>query len=768
MSSIRIEFTEPVQPLSIGPSLFGARAPDVSTLVKIEFGPSTQRTEMPFALRPVSVFDLSVYELVPAFNFPGAGSNQVTCGTFSEVTVTVNSPIAPDTPLLRDLASNNGEFNTNVLGVTTSFETGQGPGIVNAPVAPDTVLIARVGAQAGLSVVDLNGFGQSTGNPLYDADEMIEGYSNFPNNPNLQSSGLIPPIQVGSCTIDGGSAGVFTLTKDSALNDLVVRTPLITSVGDLMLGNALDGPFNNGGLSGCMASTGGNICSESGRKQVAPIVTGSNTLGPLQTNQFGNIVAGAPNLISWAPHPNPPALVFPPLCVTPFLGTQEPSSVDNNGGPTGLGTVVGNQLAPAGDPFGDPNADPPVRPSGLLTAEQNSFFLGPSQGIPPGQGTSCVFYQIRQQVGHFLYVVDRQRGEVVVFNSNRMTVIDRISTPDPTSLAMGTNLDFLAVSNQQADVVSFIDINPNSSNFHQVVKTTAVGDSPRGLAWDPGNEDILVCNEGDSSLSIISCFSFEVRKTVNAQLNGPFEVAITPRQTTFGFFRLVYFAYVLNREGTVAIFESGPNGVNGWGFDDIVGVAPFEFRNPKTIQPDPLNLNASVWVVHEGRIDPISGQAGDLGEGAISNLLIESAFQGVVNLNTGGTTGVTSLRDLAFGIRVSIGENRLSGVPVDLAFDNLRNLGGLINLSSVFSAGSAIPQNGKNIVRSIPPGVTVNTNEASYMFAAVPNAVGGSGVVDVIQLGASGLPRVDTNPFQSGVQSIPASNVTLVADYWRQ
>ena len=62
----------------------------------------------------------------------------------------------------------------------------------------------------------------------------------------------------------------------------------------------------------------------------------------------------------------------------------------------------------------------------------------------PGLDGLEVVRRIRQQVGHFLYIADRARREIIVFNSNRMTVIDRIQVPDPTSLAMGTNLDVLA------------------------------------------------------------------------------------------------------------------------------------------------------------------------------------------------------------------------------------------------------------------------------------------------------------------------------------
>ena len=172
------------------------------------------------------------------------------------------------------------------------------------------------------------------------------------------------------------------------------------------------------------------------------------------------------------------------------------------------------------------------------------------------------------------------------------------------------------------------------------------------------------------------------------------------RQAGFAFFRNVYFAYILNRSGTVAIFESGPNGVNGWGFDDVIGVAPFIFQNPKTIRPDPINLQVAAWVVHEGPIDVDTGQTGSPGEGAVSLLFVESSQQGQIPL-TGNLQNPT-LRSLEMQIQVSVGEDRLSGVPVDIAFDNLRNLGGLVNFQTPFTSGAPSPQNSKGIVRAAP------------------------------------------------------------------
>ena len=77
---------------------------------------------------------------------------------------------------------------------------------------------------------------------------------------------------------------------------------------------------------------------------------------------------------------------------------------------------------------------------------------------------------------------------------------------------------------------------------------------------------------------------------------------VQSRQLGFGLQRGVYFGYVLNADGKVSIFESGPSGVNGWGYDDMIGQLPMTFTNPKTIQPDVRNLASAVWVVHEDQL----------------------------------------------------------------------------------------------------------------------------------------------------------------------
>src|SRR6185503_15252996 len=178
--------------------------------------------------------------------------------------------------------------------------------LVNAPVVPDVIYVGRGGATPGVSVVDLNGFGGGTGNPTYDPQNPIqEGNSNYPNNQHVtvQGARLTPPLANGTCTFNGGSEGVFTLTKDSSLGDLLARAPLFESVGDMALGHALDNTFNNGALFGCQAG-GGNICAETGLKRVTLQAGGANSLAPAAASALPVKTSfGMENLVSWFPHP---------------------------------------------------------------------------------------------------------------------------------------------------------------------------------------------------------------------------------------------------------------------------------------------------------------------------------------------------------------------------------------------------------------------------------------------------------------------------------
>jgi hypothetical protein len=747
-TSILVEFTEPVQPTTLG-SFPTVVPPVVSPSVALTFGPANQQTQVPYTCLPLSVYDLTKWELYPSFGFPGNGPATQNCGTFNTVAVTF-APVQ-----ITDFAGN-----FNQTGAATQFTTGEGPGLVNAPVVPDVVYVGRVGATPGVSVVDLNGYGQSTGDPQFDFSYQTfpKGWSNFPNNPNLIQYGptMYPPLFPGTCTVDGGSSGAFTLTRDTSLNDLLLRPPFITTVGEMALGQSLDLVYHNGKDStGCRFS-GGNFCSINGKKVIRTSFNTSQTIGPPLPNQApAAIVPGGANPVSFAPHPNPPPLRFPPLCLQPFIGGEEPTSIFT-ATPPGAGLGFANLLVP-----GNPLRQFDLPPTGIAAQFQNAFFEGPDRIILTTSG-ACLDYQYRQQVGHFMYMLDRARREVVVLNSNRMTVLDRIPCADPTDITVAPNLDFMAITNQNADTVTFIDIDPASATFHKVIKVTPVGRSPRGLCWDPGNEDILVCNEEDGSLSIISAFTFEVRKTIFGNLERPFDIAVQQRQTGFGFNRGVYFAWILNRNGDLTTFESGPNGVNGWGYDDTVGVSPFQFVNPKKIALNYEYLGGSIWVVHENPLNESGAPTGEIG-GAVTRVDITSGATGLLPL--GGFLGFTNpqFRDMSTKVITSIGPSQLTGVPVDIAFDELNNLAASQNLQSNYGVGQGILINGKAAVRAGGQAAIF----PDYMFLAVPTSSEGPGVIDVIAL-SSGFARFDTDKYEPGVQSIPCSGARFLATYFRQ
>jgi hypothetical protein len=107
-------------------------------------------------------------------------------------------------------------------------------------------------------------------------------------------------------------------------------------------------------------------------------------------------------------------------------------------------------------------------------------------------------------------------------------------------------------------------------------------------------------------------------------------------------------------------------------------------------------------------------------------------------------------------------------VPVDVAFDDLRNISGSINLIPIgfSSASGSVPVNGKGLVRGACPG-PIAANHPRYMFVAVPTPLNGEGVVDVIRIDQNNS-RVDTDAFQNGTQSIPAPDVQVLMDYFRE
>lgn len=642
---------------------------------------------------------------------------------------------------------------TAALGLLASPSLAQELPLVNAPVAPDALLLVRSDGGPSLSVLDLNGFGQSTGNPTYDPlNPSVEGNSNFPNNPNVAIQGalMIPPLAPGNSTLNGGSAGVFTLTLDTALDSRHLRHGELASIADVALGGPLDTVFNAGPPPfGCRAGAP-SLCLSTGLKLIAPQLGLDGIVVPNGDGLAETpLPVGYGNVISWAPHPNPPPLLEVPTCIDPDIRGQEPTSVD---------VLANNLLLPGSSTFGDPGLGIP--PANLLAAKQNAYFVGPS--LPQTTTLGCTAYQVRQQIGHFAFLADPRANEVVVVNSNRMTVLARVAVERPTAVAISPNLDLLAVASATTGKLSLVDADPSSVTFLSVVKTLDLAPGLADLVFQPDGEQLIVVSEQTNALGIVDLATLElsqVLSTTEAGVRGPFRVSITNRQIGFGLGREVFYAFVLGRNGRLAVYESGPTSV---GTARLLSTEAPRFNRPTDMQLDPTQLDGQVWITHEDPLDPETGQPVVDGGGALTRVLLAPLAPAPTLPPTGSETTLAE-RNLSLSF-ASTDESVLTGIPISIAFDDQVNLGAFPAPFSPFAPVPPIPANSKSPVRQDGRA----TRQTQFLFVVVPQSSEGPGVVDVLRHSGVAGERVDTNPFQEGIQSIPAPGVRQVVDWFGQ
>ena len=697
--SILIRFNKPVQPSEVGaffdPLVFTPPTGGVSISVTA----SAQTFPVIYYADPVSYGDLMNYIIQPAYNLPGQ----------SVVDVAVQATTITSLAGL-----------TVGQAVTTRFTTGVGPGLVNAPVAPECIYVGIGGAQPGVSVIDLNGFGQGTGDITN---------TRWPLNPNIGLTGVVPAMAPGTSNFNAGGAGVLTLTQDTNGDTRLLRDPVVGDVTDIHIGAPLDLIYNNE-----------NINRNASRSN--------------QINQLLGQAQGG-NTITQPPVPNPPRLVFPPPNPNRAIFGEEPA-VKSSQGPPGALVTAGppacisaglNQLV-RGNPFSNVQNE-----LGVYGTTFMGVFVGPQPppGSPPPPAPFCPFTS-RQQVGHFLYVLDRDNRQVVVVNSNRFTVLDTIQLSDPVSMAMSPNMTRLAVSNFASATVSFIDIDPTSAQFHQVVAETRVENGPTSIAWQPDGEDVLVVSTDSNFLTVIRALDFTVRRSLGGFLSQPVDLVVTERYLTNGNTSNLYYAYILNSNGTVAIYESGPDGVNGIGFNDIIGKASNEtFTRAKAMHYDHSAARGGVLV---GHVD-------NFGLGQVSRLSLTSTPNGVQQLNPSaqGFPLPPTFRQKEWSVVQRIGGqssgfgNLMSGNSViDLCSDDLVNNGGLqgqFNTQGPNYSVTPYTHSGKHTMKA-------QNTKASFprlLFVALSDV----GNVDVFEL-------------QTGtrIATIPVSGVRVVANYWRQ
>ncbi|HEX9792907.1 MAG TPA: hypothetical protein VGC54_02900 [Planctomycetota bacterium] len=731
-------FDESCQPHSVGP-LPSLVPPSLTNEFTIEFLPPVavgqpppgSTIPLPFTALPVSPFNFTEFVLTPVATFPGSDP----FGAIAKAFVTYFHNAA------EDLFSNSDP--NNQVTSQIEFTIGDCPGLINVPVAPGAIYTGSNGGgtAGGVRVIDLDGFGQGTGDPtfnhvndpIYDVvldanGEPIQGdISKFPFNPNLALTDLFPPIGEDSTSIAGGSRGVFQLGQDSTLRTQLVDGSTVGTIADMMLGHPLDIAFNN---FDCLSGSQ-NLCASTAF-QVHPL--------------NGNLGA-AGNSISHAPHPNPPRIRLAPSCFAPLIQTEEPTfgDADRNG------SYQTNALGPDGNPFGSVGG---LGPNALLTKQSHysRVAIGNNSGTFPGPAPTsitCPVFVLRQQIGHYLYVLDSSGGKVIVLNSNRMNVLDVIPVADPRDLAISPDSNILAVSNKGTNTVTFIDTDPNSPTFHKVVKVTQLidhvnnrfGVGPSEIVWQPDDEDILVICEGSNSMAIIGSGSLEVRKIIPG-VSQPKYVAVTNRDITFGFQTNLYYAYVINSVGDTSVFESGPDGVQGIGFDDFIGSISVQgssgLPNASAVQPNPNSLQHAVYIAYR-----------DAGRGAVAEVHLHDAPTGARSLSASAFLPDPNFRNKEFRVKNTYVGVFSSSSVIDIALDDLSNFGGLIDQTSQFGTNRTIQHSSKSLMRPGP----FTVSEPQYLFVANAN-----GKVDVIKLSTAQPIRVPI--------SVPG--VAVLCHFWRQ
>ena len=707
-TTIQVRFNKPVQPGDVG-SFFNSQqlTPPSGGLV-LSVTASAATFQIIYHADPFSYGDMCNFVVTPAYNLPGESS----------VDVTVQNTA------IRSLTG-------SLIGqpVTTQFSTAQGPGIVNAPVAPEVMYIGIGGSTPGVSAIDLNGIGQGTGDLA--TTRFKQGLQ-----PNIGSPGVDPALAEGRTTLDAGSSGALTLVQDSNLNTRLLREPIVGAINDIHVGAPLDLVFNN--------------------ENINVNATRANQMNPVMGAQMPG------NTISQPPHPNPPKLRYPPPNPGRGIFGEEPT-VNSSSGPPGNILTGGPPAGCATSPLnrlvaGNPFASAGNGSFGLYGTTFMGTFYGPQRPplSPPPPPPFCPFSS-RQQVGHFLYVLDRDNRQVLVVNSNRFTVLDTIRLTDPVSMAMAPNMTRLAVSNFSSATVSFIDIDPTSTTFHQVVAETRVERGPTGICWQPDGEDILVVSTDSNFMSIIRAQDFTVRRAVSGFLNAPIEVVATERFVQSGFQQGVYFAYILNSNGTVAVYESGPDGVNGFGFNDIVSTIPnATFTRARSMVYDFLSSNGGVLIGHVdasglGQISRLTMTASPVGQiplnpnsgGFIQPPTFRQKEWNVVQ-RYGGLNATTPIRDLFSGNSIT-----------DIATDEMINYGGGTGQVTQFNAGyqrTPYTHSGKHTLKVVG-GATVFATQPKLLFAVLSDA----GRVDVLEVTTG-----------RRISTIVVPGVRVISSYWRQ
>ena len=615
-SQFIVRFSEPCVPSSVGNSsqldpepftgnmpllgLPGAPPPRPFPRLYItaSFGSAT-RLFVPCDVNPMNSNNLATYVVQPLIDLPPTAVLELTV-------VDANLNINPANALPEGPIDLTGNLHSPGVDQVTPFTIGPGRNIVNAPVSPHAVYWLPASGR-GIGAVDLNGFGFNTNTPGANAGDYrkaaiiaqpwsvttatgsvplynpVNGIA-LDGHPAGLSSGYAWPVGTGGYSYGPGDPNSPLWAGGLGANDLGNPGTPVPGVNEM-----------SSGFETLVRDAGGGVILTGEESDEVGVISDAvvgefldvaifDTLSFYNSETFhasffwGGLLQN--NSINEPPVPNPPPSRY-------WVGLNPVDILIDQSDPGGKARLIEGEEIWAGDKSaltGAPTVtrsfqwmlpNPDTRLGFDVLPPQNAVQVG--LGPSPENGSFVVAYNARQQIGNYLYVTDIENKQLHAINSNTFETITSIDLPDPTGLAIDAGARFVFVSNASDDSVSVVGADPRVPDFHTEVARIPVGRGPDGMSAQPNGEDLHVCNFLDDSITIIDMGSLTVRKTVDALISGPVEVITSPRENGFGWFSGIYFAYYANLTGnSVVVYESGPDGPQGIGCDNVLGALPTE------------------------------------------------------------------------------------------------------------------------------------------------------------------------------------------------
>jgi len=764
--SFIVRFAEPMIPQTVGRSAvlngfpfdanlpvppFAKPLPNTAIIAKLMANSST--LFVPFDCNPVNKNNLATYRLTPLVDLPSKSTVDLLVRSFS------------------NNRGSSGRAATNLFGtpfdgtgdppdhadVTVTFSVGPGHAVVNIPVSPEVVYwLPNQGD--GIGAIDLNGWGYTTNTPganagirerasiitksawdrlmvLYPNPEGMNPFSHASigllGHPGFEYDRYLYPVGTGGFAYGAGTTqGWLGLASDTGNSGT-----LFPGINEMSSGFETICRDSEGSaiLTGAEFGEVGNIQDFAIGEFLDRVYYDRQNFfsnNAFHVSVFGGGSTQGRNTIADPPTPNPPPTRY-------WVGLPQLGVAINQDDPTSpVLFIEGDQVF-----LGDRQLNPPSTLNGAFVGFQQlrvnpddpnsgDVTIFPHKSIGPGTRSATAIYTFssRQQIGNFLYATDATNRELQVINSNTMRLISSLSLPDPTGIAMSPDMEFVFVTNFGDDTMSVVGADPTSANFHKELARVRTGVGPKALSVQPENEDIFVCDFLGNTISIINSASLTIRKQLTSLINGPFDVETTERQQQpgaphpFGWGSGIYFGYISNFAGnTVVVFESGPDGPQGIGIDNIRGALPTGDDKPAIIAPrglcfspyaDPAGLLAGgVFIAHQD----------DLGFGRVSHIqFTQQAIFGTLPIQVPpGFFIPPGFTDRVFEVVGTWGDtdaSRLAGhFPSDVAL-------GDVNTASYQSKPSGAPNFGAT---STPPSPeqTGFINSKNHMRLA-PQAMG--------------------------------------------